>query len=167
MLAIVEAKKVSGRRTPRRYLLSGLLRCGRCENRLYASAREMTRRYVCMSGPDHGGCGGITVTARPVEQLLADAILFRLDTEELAVALRGTARIDLDSTPLTASISADREQLDELAAAYAQKAVPFQEWMTARKIIEDRMHASERKLHRSTRTTQLAPLMGQGGALNP
>jgi hypothetical protein len=100
-----------------------------------------------------------------VEQLLSDAILFRLDTAELADAIAGSARADVDTTSLTASISADREQLDELAAAYAQKVVPFQEWMTARKIIEDRMDTNQRKLHRSTKTTDLAPLMGQGGAL--
>jgi DNA invertase Pin-like site-specific DNA recombinase len=57
VLAVQEQKKVTGRRTPRRYLLSGLLRCGHCDTRLYSAARKTTRRYVCMAGPDHKGCG--------------------------------------------------------------------------------------------------------------
>ena len=68
ILATFQSKKISGRRAPRRYLLSGLLRCGKCGTRLYSSARGETRRYVCLSGPDHGGCGGLTIVAPPVEE---------------------------------------------------------------------------------------------------
>jgi hypothetical protein len=118
-----------------------------------------------MSGPDHGGCGGISVVALPVERLIAGAVLFRLDTTELAESLNGSSRNLIDTVPLVDAISDDREQLAELAAAYAQKSVPFSEWMTARTIIEERMHSTERKLHRTTKTTQLAPLIGQGDAL--
>jgi site-specific DNA recombinase len=165
VLAILEAKKMSGRRVPRRYVLSGLLRCGRCENRLYSAKRKTSRRYVCMSGPDHGGCGGLSVVAHQVERLIIDVVLLRLDTKDLAQSLSGSSPSALDTTPLIDSISDDREQLVELAAAYAQKTVPFSEWMTARTIIEERMHSNERKLHRATKTTQLAPLIGQGDAL--
>ena len=41
-----------------RYLLSGLLRCGRCGTTLYSATRATTRRYVCLSGPDHRGAAG-------------------------------------------------------------------------------------------------------------
>ena len=88
-LAKLAEKKVSGRRTPQRYLLSGMLRCGKCGNRLFSSARADTRRYVCLSGPDHGGCGALTITADPLERLVADAVLFRLDTADLADTLSG------------------------------------------------------------------------------
>ncbi len=87
-------QKTSGRRSPRRYLLSGLLRCGKCQHTLYSAAREDVRRYVCSSGPDHGGCGGTFVVAAPVEDLIAHAVLFRLDTPDLADALAGRAAAD-------------------------------------------------------------------------
>jgi site-specific DNA recombinase len=80
VLAVFAQKKNTGRRTPQRYLLSGMLRCGKCGNRLYSSARENSRRYVCLSGPDHGGCGRLTVVADPLERFIADAVLYRLDT---------------------------------------------------------------------------------------
>lgn len=96
ILVTIAAKKAAGRRTPQTYLLIGLLRCGRCGNRLYSSARHegtsngngvgraptqtTRRRYVCMSGPDHGGCGRLTAVAEPVEELVTNAVLFTLDT---------------------------------------------------------------------------------------
>lgn len=70
------------RRTPRRYLLSGMLRCGKCGNPLFSAARRSRRRYVCMAGPDHGGCGRLTIVAPPVEELVGAAVLYRLDTPE-------------------------------------------------------------------------------------
>lgn len=44
-----------------------------------------------MAGPDHGGCGRLTVVAAPVEDLLARAVLLRLDSPDLADALSGRA----------------------------------------------------------------------------
>jgi site-specific DNA recombinase len=107
----------TGRRHPRTYLLTGLLRCGRCDNKLFSSARGERRRYVCASGPDHGGCGRLTVVAPPLEELIADAVLYRLDTPELADALAGRAAADERSAALAEELSADRAQLDELAAS--------------------------------------------------
>ena len=70
VLARMSDAASTGRRTPRRYLLSGLCRCGRCDGKLYASARQTSRRYVCLRGPDHDGCGRLTVVADPLEQRL-------------------------------------------------------------------------------------------------
>jgi hypothetical protein len=55
--------------------------------------------------------------------------------------------------------------LAELADAYAHKLVPYTEWISARTIIDERRQATARKLHRATKTTQLAPLIGQGDVL--
>ncbi len=109
VLAVVAGKKVSGRRSNRKYLLSGMLRCSNCHNMLFSSARQETRRYVCMSGPDHGGCGGITIVARPVEELIRDAVLVRLDSAALADALAGRNQADEDTASLMIDLTADRE----------------------------------------------------------
>ena len=76
------ALSTEGPRRRGRTCLSGMLRCGRCGNRLFspdAAAREKNaenrvRRYVCLKGPDHGGCGRLTVVAEPVEHLLTEAV---------------------------------------------------------------------------------------------
>ena len=127
--------------------------------------RRTTWRYVCQSGSDHGGCGRLTVVAAPLEELVADTVLLRLDTPNLAAALNGAVRADTDSGALMDEISADREQLDELAAVYAGKGISLREWMAARKVIEDRINTSEPTARRATSTTRLAAVLGQGRTL--
>ncbi|HWJ64625.1 MAG TPA: recombinase family protein [Acidimicrobiales bacterium] len=165
VIARMDAAANTGRRTPRRYLLSGLLRCHKCGHTLYSAAREDRRRYVCQKGPDHGGCGGTMVTAPPVEELVADAVLYRLDTAELAAALTGRAADDDHAAALAEQVAADRAQLDELAALYADKAITVREWMAARRPIEDRIAQTTRSLARITRTDALSGLVGNGEEL--
>lgn len=172
VLARFAEKKTSGRRAPQRYLLSGLLQCGKCGTRLYSSARRgnsrngsTTRRYVCSSGPDHGGCGRLTIVADPVERLITDAVLYRLDTRELADVLAGRASTDERTQDLTRALDEDQEQLEELAAAYAEKAITMREWMSAKKPIQQRVEATQRRLAQITRTGALTGLAGTGEEL--
>lgn len=127
ILSRMAEQKTSGRRSPRRYLLSGLLRCHRCEHTLYSAAREDVRRYVCSSGPDHGGCGGTFVVAGPVEDLTAQAVLFRLDTPELADALTGREAADERTAALAEALSEDQDQLAEVTALYAAESITARE----------------------------------------
>lgn len=155
----------TGRRTPRRYLLSGLCRCAKCGHKLYSSSRIDTRRYVCIAGPDHRGCGRLTVVATPLEELITDAVLYRLDTPELAAALTGRADNDNEAAALSDALASDREQLDDLAAIYAEKRIKVREWMAARGPIEERINDTERRLSRLTRTETLTGLPGHGKEL--
>jgi site-specific DNA recombinase len=163
--ARIAERATSGRRTPQRYLLSGLLRCGKCSGVLFSSPRATTRRYVCLSGPDHGGCGRLTVVADPLERLIADAVIWRLDTPELADALTGRAAQNAQTAALVESIAADRALLDELAAEVGQGRIPVREWSAARRPIEDRIRDAERRLSRATRADALNGLVGQGEVL--
>ncbi|WP_082594133.1 recombinase family protein [Phycicoccus sp. Soil802] len=167
VLARIESRKTSGRRAPRRYLLSGLLRCGKCGNRLYSAARATTRRYVCNSGPDHGGCGRLTVVAEPVEQMIADAVLMRLSSPALSEALAGRAAADEQASSLADQVDSDREQLDELAGLYGRKAINAAEWLAARNPIEARLREGQRRLNRMTASTALDGLTGLDGDLGP
>ena len=155
----------TGRRTPRSYLLTGLLRCSKCGGKLFSAARPDRRRYVCQTGPDHRGCGGIMVTAPPVEELVTDAVLYRLDTPELAAALSGRAADNDQAAALSKQLAEDRDQLNELADAYAHKAITMQEWMTARRTIEDRIGHTERRRARLTRSEVLTGMVGNGTEL--
>ena len=98
----------------------------------------------------------------PLEELVADAVLLRLDTPDLAAALSGAVRSDADSAAVMDTISADREQLEELAKLYANKGISIREWIAARKIIEDRITTTERRIRRTTNTSQLATVIGPG-----
>ncbi len=165
VLAMFESKKVSGRRTPRRYLLSGLLRCGRCGNKLYTAARVQTRRYVCITGPDHGGCGKLTIVAAPVDQWITEAILLRLDTPAMNSAITGRVPLDGYRSALFSDLQDDQAQLKELASLWAQKVITSVEWATARASIEARIHNAERQLTHLTGTSALEGLVGKGKEL--
>lgn len=165
VLARLASNARLGKRSARRYLLSGLPRCGKCGNKLYSAARETTRRYVCIGGVDHGGCGRLTVVAGPLEDLIADAVLYRLDTPELAAALTGQATDNEAAAALSDALAADRAQLDELAGLYAERQIAAREWMAARRPIEDRIADTERRLGRLTRSDALTGLVGHGAEL--
>ncbi|MEE3126066.1 MAG: recombinase family protein [Actinomycetota bacterium] len=165
VLAKITDRAMSKRRAPQRYLLSGLCRCGRCGNRLYSAARERTRRYECRSGPDHGGCGGLTITAEPVDLLVADMVLYRLDTPELADTLAGRGSADARTAELAATVDRATEQLEELAHAYAHDQIRMGEWMAARKPIEQRLDQAQRQLAQATHTSALVGIVGIGSEL--
>lgn len=159
------AMKRSGRRAPRRYLLSGLLRCGKCGNRLFSSARGTERRYVCMSGPDHRGCGGITVTAPPVERWIAEAVLYRLDTPQMQDALTGKRAADQRQGELLTQLDRDQAKMKELAGMWADGELSRIEWKAARDPIEQRLTATDRQLSQITGSTALEGIVGQGTQL--
>ena len=159
-------RKVTGRRSPRRYLLTGLLRCGRCGNKLFSSARQTSRRYVCLAGPDHGGCGRLTVVADPLEDLIARAVLHRLDIPDLADALDGRTSTDAVTAGLAGSIADDQAQLEDLATVHGNKEITLREWLAARKPIEARIADAQRRLARTTRSDALAGLPGHGARLS-
>ena len=165
LVAAFARKSQSNRRAPRRYLLSGMLRCGRCGNKLFSSARRDSRRYVCSSSPDHGGCGHLTVVAAPVEEWIAEAVLIRLDSPAMADALAGRAAADDRHVALTAELQLDQAQMDELAQLYGAKAISAAEWMTARRPIEERIFTTTRQLSQITSGNALTGLVGNGEAL--
>ena len=165
VLALYEAKKTSGRRAPRRYLLSGMLRCGKCGNTLYSSPRATTRRYVCLGGPDHGGCGRLTVVAEPVEDLITRGVLRRLDSPELAQALDGRAADDAGTAMLTAVITDGPRRLTETATAYGDGLIPMSELLTIRKRIEARINDAKRQLEWTNGDHTLIALVGTGDEL--
>jgi len=152
-------------RTARRYYLAGMLRCGKCGATLMAHPRQGVRRYHCKAGPDFTGCGGIYIDATRVEELISEAVLYRLDTPELAAAVAGKAAEDTQTAALVDAIAADEAQLEELAGLYAAKAITAKEWMAARNPIEARQKANKRTVARATNTTDLARHLGQGDHL--
>ncbi|HZE16015.1 MAG TPA: recombinase family protein, partial [Mycobacterium sp.] len=123
------------------------------------------RRYVCLKGPDHGGCGRLTVVAEPVEQLLTDAVLARLDSPHLAQVLAGKSSPDAEVAALAAAVEADQSRLDELAGLYADGAISAREWIAARDPITARIAANRRDIAEATDTSAVYELAGTGGTL--
>jgi site-specific DNA recombinase len=169
VLARMAARSVTKTRAARTYLLSGMLRCGRCGNRLFSQARHVNldnrvRRCVCLNGPDHRGCGRLTVVAEPVERLLTDAVLTRLDSPHPAKVLARKSSTDRDVAALAAAVEADQARLDELVALYADGAITAREWIAADPITA-RITQARREIAAGSDTTAVYELAGTGGIL--
>jgi DNA invertase Pin-like site-specific DNA recombinase len=151
-------------RPARLYLLKGFLYCGACSVRLISRPNHGRRTYVCGSGPALTGCGAVTILAEPVEAFISEAALYRLDTPALAEALR-RATTSCEGDDVLVAMTADEEQLQELAAAYANRAITMSEWVTARKVIEDRLNQRRAQLARVDHHRKLRDIEGRGDEL--
>jgi DNA invertase Pin-like site-specific DNA recombinase len=152
-------------RTARRYLLARLLRCGLCGATLVSRPKaDRTPRYVCASGPGSGGCGRITINADRVEPVVVEAVLFRLDSPELASALQGRSE-EPAAAEWQAEAERAQERLNELASAYAQEQFGLQEWLTARGDIEQRLQNARKKLAALNRVSALDGYLGNASEL--
>ena len=153
-------------RSVRRYLLGGLLRCWLCDAILVARPTGGgIRRYICANGPGFFGCGHIAINAEPTEVLLYKGVLHRLDTPELAAAMVRAATEDAEADIVQGSVDADRAQLAELARGYGEKQITFAEYLIARKPIEARIEAGQRKVSRLTQTSAIANYVGHADEL--
>jgi DNA invertase Pin-like site-specific DNA recombinase len=152
-------------RSARTYLLSGMCRCSLCDHKMYSMMRYETRRYLCLSGQDFGGCGSMTITAEPLEQIIAEAVLYRLDTPELANALAGRVPNPAQSTALRNAIDDDVAQLEELTQLYATRSITAVEWVQARSAIETRLTESRRQLAQAAGAGAINDYIGKGAAL--
>lgn len=153
-------------RTARRYLLAGLLRCAHCDAKLIARPRDDgARRYVCARVPGRPGCGRIAILAEPLEALIQEAVLYRLDSPEVAAALRGAPADDDEAAAAANALEADENQLEELATAYGNRQVTFAEYLAARRPIEARIEAAKRALARASRLSQVADYVGDASVL--
>lgn len=151
-------------RTARRYLLSGLCRCGRCGAKMITGQSRDRRRYMCRSGADFGGCGGTMISAT-VEELVPDAVLYRLDTPDLAAAIEGRQRADENSAAVSEAIAADAAKLEELAQMWAAGELTRAEWRAARQTLDNRLTANRRRQMQQAGSTVIAGHIGNASTL--
>lgn len=101
----------------------------------------------------------------PVEDLLVDAVLARLDSPGLRTALAGKAKESPDTAKLTAQITVDTTRLDELAGLYAEGQVTAREWMAARNPMEERIQRAYKDIAAVSTDGALYELVGTGESL--
>ncbi len=159
------ARRMNG--GPQRYLLTGLLYCGLCGAKLVARPRADKRRcYICATGPGFTGCGKIRIIADTLEEFITEAVLYRLDTPALLTAMRYADGAKRDSvTSIAAAIADDDAQLKELATAWARRSIGMPEYLTARRVIEERRSALQARLSRQDQHRTVREIAGHAGEL--
>jgi site-specific DNA recombinase len=95
---------------PRKYLLAGFLYCGECKARLGGSTKRDRPhlpnhpRYKCKVYDGYGqrkGCAKVMILAEPLEDWVAQAVLYRLDSADFATVF---GEAEADSTLLRTAL---------------------------------------------------------------
>ena len=131
----------------RKYLLSGFVRCHACSKPMTGHRGSDGRpTYICQPKPR--GCGKTKIGAEPMDALIRDAMLYRLDSPQLADALRARSAHE-DSAVLLEELHADEQALEELAVDhYSRRIIGRGEYLAARQAIETRLTATRPRLAR-------------------
>lgn len=143
--------------TGRTYMLSGLLRCGRCGAGMCGRPKAQTPRYVCPNVPGTESCGGIATVAARTDDHVRDLVLVALSSPDLVGRLE---QVDDADRGLPAAIRADEHQLEELAEEWGSGAISRGEWRKAREVIDARLERNRARLDAATR---VRPIMGFTG----
>jgi site-specific DNA recombinase len=151
-----------GLRGTSRLLSGGLLRCGRCGTAMHIASVGGKRRYRCPVGTGRGGCGGVTIVADDIDDLIVEAVMQRLDTPALARRLRDSAGDDADAQ-LGEQLANDERRLLELADDYADERIGRAEWLRLRDRVEARVKDARGRLAKRASIDVLAG--ADGGAL--
>lgn len=150
----------------RRYLLSGLLVCSHCGERLVARPRSGgQRRYACAKGPGFSGCGKTYIDADSVERFVREAVMYRLDSKELKRAQEQRQRETPDAQRWLAEMESAEAQMVELATAYGNRELTLAELKAARAPIEQRLTAARKQLERVSRSSVLDGYIGNSERL--
>jgi DNA invertase Pin-like site-specific DNA recombinase len=122
-------------------LLTAIAHCGRCGAPMWASGRkqktgERVARYACIKRPGAPGCGATTVIAKPLEELITQAVLHRLNTNAMKRAFAQNTKPKKPKAELDL-VAIDRD-LEDLAHDYGSGAISRREWLAAKKPLEER-----------------------------
>ncbi|MGH3916795.1 MAG: recombinase family protein, partial [Pseudonocardiaceae bacterium] len=120
--------------TPRRCLLTGVLRCAGCGGPMCGRPREDGRmRYVCNKMPGNNRCGKIYVLAEPADAHVIRMVQVALDSPEFLKAVQSPPpdQGGGDEAVLR-QMTTDQRKLEELADDYANDLITRMEWLRAR-----------------------------------
>jgi DNA invertase Pin-like site-specific DNA recombinase len=166
--ALLNADDRPKRRSSRRYLLTGgMLVCGTpgcgqpLRSKQHHARTGMVPVYACRP-KSQGGCGGVTIRAEPVEQLVAERVIDIVESTRFAKALRTRGTGDRKAAAAVAKISAE---LDELEAAKESGAITLREYMRFRDGARARLVEAQERMASDTTEAATGRFAGQTGAL--
>jgi site-specific DNA recombinase len=141
-----------------RYLLSGLVRCGRCGHPMHSTKSPRgTRQYACRKRSGAPQCGRLAIYAVPVEEHVGAKVLAHLSEGGLAAAVAdlGDNRADAAYAELAEAETA----LLELSADYYQhKLIGKAEFLVNRQALTERIERARQMLGSLTGRNALAEL---------
>lgn len=135
---------------PRRYLLSGVGRCGQCGARLYGRHEQRGSIYVCESGSH------VVRRCAPVDEYVEAVVLERLRRPDARDMFTRPDRRD-EAAALRAEVATLTGRLDSLATAFAEGAISMAQLTTGSVRLRERLDAVQARIP-STQTTPVTTL---------
>ena len=163
--AMLNPRPGAPRRSPaRRYLLTGFMRCGRCDHRMAGHVgSDGHRRYVCGKQPGYPNCGRMSIRTEPVDDMVREMLMVAVDDTALAEALH--ARGDQDDGLLEA-IRRDEGSLETLSRDfYVEQILTREEFLAARDGLVTRLEANRTRLSRRDGRGAVGTFLGRGETL--
>ena len=163
--AILNRRQAGTRRAPaRKYLLTGMIRCGLCGGRMSAHARsDRARRYLCQKTPGVPRCGRLSTLAEPVDALVAELILNAVDDTALRNVLHARGQQD---DGLVDAVRRDEERIETLSRDfYLDNAITREEFFAAREGLVKRLESNRAKLAQRDSRSVLGRFIGDGSTL--
>jgi DNA invertase Pin-like site-specific DNA recombinase len=166
-LAIKRGQAKFGKRTyARKHLLTGFVFCGPCGNRMkIINAQQRDGSYspafACVKKDSHGqevGCGKVKRKKEPVEALVIECLMYRLDTPDLSAMLAANESDD-GLKKLLRDHETQSLRLQEILDLYSTNQLTFDEYRAAKTAAQERLDALGRELDQkaSRRTRGLIP----------
>ena len=131
-----------------KYLLAGVLKCGRCGSSLGGSPDGAGGyRYTCSKQPGRPAtCGGLTISGTPVDRMVSAAVIDALADARVRA---GTKRVGV-SDGVVQRAEAEVTEIETLRQEYAQEAAAGDlkpgEWRAVREGLDRRQREAERIL---------------------
>lgn len=155
----------------REYLLSGFVVCGNPDCKAKMTARPVMRkghryrRYHCLT--DRGGCNKVGIGAQPLEDLVSEMLLYRLErTPKLAKEMKRRRAAGTTKTKASMESLASLEQrLAELPEMYAAGEITRAQWVTAQASIEKKLTDARGTLAEGVRDDNAAAVLGDPEAI--
>lgn len=134
------------------HLLTGFVYCGECGAKLGIGKGNSNSQsaYCCNVMRSHEavarGCGRVERQSAPVEHLVSAAILERLDSDALLVAINQAQDDKGESAALVKQRQAQQSRLDDLIEDYASGLLKRPQFAAAKSTAEAALEATNRKL---------------------
>jgi site-specific DNA recombinase len=147
---------------PARYLLTGLICCGKCGGRLRSGVKEHgVRIWTCRAVPgDSDHCGALSVRAEHVDELVEDALLYRLDSPALARALRSGKSRDRKAKADAAKVVDLENKVTQLGLDHDDGVISRKEWLARRGPLVGRLEAAKSDIAHENGTAALQVFEG-------
>ena len=152
---------------PRRcFLLTGVLRCGRCGGRMKGARDEhKTPRYECARRPGRKWCGGLSIHMRDLNAAFLDQAFERLDSTALPATLERGQLNDANWRRARSELEAAEGRLRSIARDYAAEFLTRQEWQSVRPVLMARVNATRAALRQDRAENVVLEFVGDAEQL--